>query len=97
MTYESGVGVDLMLISPKEHKINYSLWFGFKASNNEDGYKAWLHLANEMKGSTIHICIHSLLVVYYISTEYQARRVKMAAYLSQEKKLVTTFSKSLVD
>ena len=45
-------GADIMLISPKGHKIHCALCFGFRASNNEAEYKALiagLRLAKELR------------------------------------------------
>ena len=44
----TGSGADMMLISPKGHKIHCAICFGFKASNNKAEYEALiagLHLA----------------------------------------------------
>ena len=45
-------GVDIMLISPEEHRIHCALCFGFRASNNEAKYEALiarLRLAKELQ------------------------------------------------
>ena len=57
---ENGSGVDMMLISTEEYKINCALWFRFQASNNEAEYKtllAGLRLAKELKVS--HLKVYS--------------------------------------
>ena len=61
-----GASVGLMLISPEGHKITCALRFGFKASNNEVEYKAFLaglRLAKEQKVGHLQIFSDSQLVV----------------------------------
>ena len=61
-----------------------ALRFEFKAFNNKAEYKALiagLNLAKEMKVESLKIYSDSLLVVYQITDEYQARGEKMTAYL----------------
>ncbi|XP_024024878.1 uncharacterized protein LOC112092580 [Morus notabilis] len=63
---EARSGADVMLISPKGHKITSAVPFKFKASNNEAEYEALiagLRLASHLKIQRISIFSNSQLVV----------------------------------
>ena len=85
---DGGLGVGLIFISTKGHRMHYALRFGFKASNNEAEYDALipgLKLAKEIKVESLEIFNDSQLIVCQITGDYQARKEKMAAYLQKAK------------
>ena len=97
---DTGSGVDIMLISPKVHKIHCALHFGFKASNNEVEYEALiagLRLARELQTRNIQIYSDSQLVVNQVNDIYLARGDKMAAYLEKAKGLMETFPIAFIE
>ena len=62
----------IMLISPEGHKIHCALCFGFKASNNEAEYEAFiagLRLAKELQARSIQIYSDSQLVVNQVNED----------------------------
>ena len=83
-----------MLISPKEHKKHRALSFGFKASNNEAEYEAFivgLRLAKELQARKIQIYSDFQLVVNQVNDIYLARGDRMTANLEKAKGLMETF------
>ena len=70
---ENDLGARLMLISPENHRVNSTLRFIFKASNNEAEYEAMLarlRLANELQVDFLHIFSDTKLVVSQVSGEF---------------------------
>ncbi|XP_062112734.1 uncharacterized protein LOC133823896 [Humulus lupulus] len=91
---EHHVGVGLILITPEQHRIHYALRFRFNASNNEAEYEALLaglRLARDVHARSIQVNSDSQLVVYQILGEYQARGLRMVAYLNKAKNLLVQF------
>ena len=83
---ENGSGVGIILISPEGHRFHTVLKFEFEASNNEAKYEALLvglRVEKELKAKAIQCYSDSQLVVNKILGEYQARGIKMAAYLAK--------------
>ena len=59
---DNRVGVGVLLISLKKHKIPYALRFGFKVTNNEAEYEALLAglcLVREVKAERLMVFIDS--------------------------------------
>ena len=55
---DRGSGADLILISPEGHRMHCTIWFGFKASNNETEYEtliAGLKVAKEIKVESLEV------------------------------------------
>ena len=91
---DTGFEADMMLISPEGHKIHCALHFGFKASNNEAEYKAFivgLCLAKELQVRSIQIYSDSHLVVNQVNDIYLARGDRMDAYVEKAKGLMESF------
>ena len=68
-----GVGADMMVISREEHKIHCTLCFGFKASNNEAEYKAFIvgvRLVKELQACNRQIYNGSQLVVNQVNDRH---------------------------
>lgn len=78
----SEAGLVLLPLEPERLRIEYTLRFDFKASNNDAKYEAllvWLRLARVVGIKHLNIFSDSQLVV---SQEYQAKGKWMMAYLS---------------
>ncbi|XP_052177535.1 uncharacterized protein LOC127791591 [Diospyros lotus] len=93
---EQGAGAGVMLISPEGHRILCALRFGFRATNNEAEYEALLaglRLAKEVRAEALIIFSDSQLVVNQIRGEYQAKGVKMVAYLLKVRELLVPFQR----
>ena len=88
---KNGSRTGMMLISPKGHKINYALCFGFPASNNEAKYEALivgLRLARESQVHHLKVYNDSQLVVNQVNDIYHAMGEKMVAYLAKARELI---------
>ena len=76
--------------------MEYSLIFGFQASNNEAEYEvviAGLHLAHSMEADQLEICSDSQLVVKQIKDSYEAKGEKMILYLKKVRELLKKFTR----
>ena len=70
--------------------MEYTLRFGFQASNNEAEYEAViaeLNLAYSMEADQLEVCSDSQLVVKQIEDSYKARGEKMIMYLKKVREL----------
>ncbi|KAK3021603.1 hypothetical protein RJ639_045236 [Escallonia herrerae] len=77
-------GAGIILISPEGFTIEYTLCFGFQASNNEAEYEALLagiRLAHALRVDSLSVHSDSQLVVNHILGDYEARDQRMAQYL----------------
>ena len=89
-----GSGEDLILTSTDGIDVEYTLRFGFQASNNEAEYEvviAELNLAHSMEADQLEVCSDSQLVVKQIEDSYKARGKKMILYLKKVRKLCKKF------
>lgn len=94
-TNEEGCGVGLILMSPElEHiPMEYIIHLSFKATNNEAEYEALLvglHLTKTLGVTRIHIYNDSQLIIRQVTKEYQAKGVRMKAYLEKVRVLLST-------
>ena len=74
--------------------MEYTLRFGFQASNNEAEYEAviaGLNLTLSMEADQLEICSDSQLVVKQIEDSYEARGEKMILYLKKVRELLKKF------
>ena len=88
---ENGSGAGIILISPEGHRFHCAIRFDFTASNNEVEYEALLaglRLAKDMSIKVLDIYSDSQLVVNQVLGEYQARGLKMVAYLNKTRDLL---------
>ena len=79
-----GSGAGLILISPDRIDVEYTLRFGFQASNNEAEYEAvivGLNLAHSMEADQLELSSDFQLVVKQIEDSYEAKGEKMILYL----------------
>ena len=89
-----GSGVGLILTSPEGIDIEYTLRFGFRASNNEAKYEAIiarLNLAHSMEVDWLEVCSDSQLVVKQIEDTSEAKGEKMILYLKKVRELLRKF------
>ncbi|XP_058070913.1 uncharacterized protein LOC131219947 [Magnolia sinica] len=96
--YESSnvkrAGAGIVLVTPDSTSIQYVIRLGFKASNNEAEYEALLarlRLAASLGVQSLEVRYDSQLVVNHISTEYEAKKTRMVAYLAEARKLIKRF------
>ncbi|GAV61956.1 RVT_3 domain-containing protein, partial [Cephalotus follicularis] len=90
----TGSGAWLVLTSPNGWALEYTLRFGFKATNNEAKWEALideLTIAKHLEVRKIEASSDSQLVVGLESGEYEAREDSMAKYLSHFQSLMSTF------
>ena len=79
--------------------MEYTLRFGFQASNNEAEYEAVivrLNLAHSMEADQLEICSDSQLVVKRIENSYEAKGEKMIHYLEKVRELLKKFTRDQV-
>ena len=75
-----GVGVGVLLITPKKLVMEKSLWLSFLATNNEPKYEAFLArmaMVNQLKGEVIELYLDSRLVVGQVNREFETRDERM--------------------
>ena len=93
-TNAQGSGAGLILTSSEGIDIEYTLRFGFQASNNEAEYevvKAGLNLAHLMEVDWLKVYSDSQLVVRQIEDTYEAKSEKMIIYLKKVQDLLKKF------
>ena len=91
---QKGLGVGLVLMSPKKVVIEKSLRLDFSATNNEVKYEALLErmaMVQRMGGKSIKLFSDSRLVVGQVRGEFEAKDERMQGYLSQVKCLQLKF------
>ena len=89
-----GVGARIVIITPKGIQLERSFRLGFKASNNEAEYKAFLAGLRTvlcLGARDVEIYSNSRLVVYQILGSFEARDSRMKAYLSAAKQIISKF------
>ena len=82
------MGIDLLLKSPSEDKIEQAIRLGFNASNNESEYEAilaMLELAATLSTSKLLVQSDSQLVVGQVNEEFKSRDPRMVKYVSRVK------------
>ena len=88
-----GSGAGLILTSPEGIDIEYALRFGFRTSNNEAEYEAFiagLNLAHSLEVDRLEVYSDSQLVVRQIEDTYEAKSGRMILYL---RKVLDLFKK----
>ena len=89
-----GSGAGLIPTSPEGIDIEYTLRFGFQASNNEAEYEAviaGLNLAHSLEVDQLVVCSNSQLVVRQIEDTYEAKSGRMILYLQKVRDLLKKF------
>ncbi|KAK3029629.1 hypothetical protein RJ639_037946 [Escallonia herrerae] len=80
----SAIGSSGAVISPEDFVVEYTLRFGFQASNNEAEYEdllAGIRLAHILKVDSLSVHSDSQLVVNHVLGDYEAKDERMAQYL----------------
>ena len=93
-TNAQGSRAGIILTSPEGIDIEYTLRFGFQASNNKAEYEAviaGLNLAHSMEVDQLEVCSDSQLVVRQIEDTYEAKSEKMILYLKKVQELLKKF------
>ena len=84
----------MILTSLNGIDVEYTLRFGFQASNNEAKYEAaitGLNLTHSIEADQLEICSGSQLMVKQIEDSYEARGEKMIIYLKKVRELFKKF------
>jgi hypothetical protein len=90
-----GSGAGVVLEGPDGVLIEQSLWFAFKASNNQTEYEALLagmKLAKEMEVTDLRVKSDSQLVTNEVSGEFQTRDPQLTKYLEKVNELAKCFN-----
>ena len=93
-TNAQGSGAGLILTSPEGIDIEYTLRFGFQASNNKVEYEvviAGLNLAHSLEIDQPEVCSDSQLVVRQIEDTYEAKSGRIILYLKKVRDLLKKF------
>ena len=91
---QKGLGIGLVLISPKKVIVEKSLRLDFSATNNEAKYEALLMgmaMTQRMGGKSIKVFSDSRLVVDQVKGEFEVKDERIQGYLSQVKCLQSEF------
>ncbi|XP_074352820.1 uncharacterized protein LOC141691971 [Apium graveolens] len=92
----NGAGSGIVPVSPEGHKLQSSIHFGFKATNNDAEYEALiagLKLALEMKVENLNVFSDSMLVVGHIKGGFQARGPRTDLYMRHAQELMDALAK----
>ncbi|XP_022852055.1 uncharacterized protein LOC111373710 [Olea europaea var. sylvestris] len=97
---KTGSGAGIILKSPEGHKLNFTVRFDFKASNNAVEYEALLaglRLAKEMQVRRLLANSDSQLVVSQVNGNFVVKDSSMAAYLKLILDLIPHFERFEID
>ena len=89
-----GAGAGIVIITPEGIRLEHSFKLGFKASNNEAEYEAFLaglRAVLHLGAKDVEIYSDSWLVVYQIIGSFEAQDSQMKAYLSTVKQIISQF------
>ena len=89
-----GAGAGIVIITPEGIRLEHSFRLGFKASNNEAEYEAFLarlRAVLHLGAKDVEIYLDSRLVVYQIIGSFEAQDSQMKAYLSTAKQIISQF------
>lgn len=89
---QKGVGVRIVLVSPKKITMEKSLRLGVLITNNEAEYEALLagmtmEKKKKLKGKAVEVFSYSRLIVRQVKGEFEARDQRMQWYLGKIKQL----------
>ncbi|XP_074351418.1 uncharacterized protein LOC141690525 [Apium graveolens] len=90
----NGAGSGIVLVSPKGHKLQSSIHFGFKTTNNDAKYEALiagLKLALEMKVENLNVFSDSMPVIGHIKGGFQARGPHSDLYMRHAQEMMGKF------
>ena len=86
-----GFGAEIIIITPKGIRLKHSFRLGFKASNNEAEYEAFLAGLRTvlcMGARDVEIYSDSRPVIYQVQGSFKARDSRMKAYLEAIKQII---------
>ncbi|XP_030932965.1 uncharacterized protein LOC115958851 [Quercus lobata] len=89
-----GAGAGIVITTPEGIRLEHSFRLGFKASNNEAEYEAFLarlRAVLRLGAKDVEIYSDYRLVVYQILGSFEARDSRMKAYLSTVKQIISKF------
>ena len=89
-----GSGAGIVIITPEGIRLEHSFRLGFKASNNEAEYEAFLAELKTvlcMGARDVEIYSDSRLVVYQVQGSLEARDSRMKAYLQIVRQTINKF------
>ena len=89
-----GARASIVLVSPEDHKLQSSIHFDFKATNNDAEYEALIagmKLALEMKVENMNVYSDLMLVVWQIRGGFQARGPRTDLYMRYAQELIGKF------
>lgn len=90
----SGMGVGVLLVTPKKESFQYVLQMHFKASNNAAEYEALLHglrVAASLGVQWPDVFGNSMLIIKQINKERSCIHDTMIAYCQEVRKLESKF------
>ncbi|XP_063942814.1 uncharacterized protein LOC135150442 [Daucus carota subsp. sativus] len=90
----NGAGAGIVLVSPEGHKLQSSIHFDFKATNNDAEYEALiagLKLALEMRVENMNVYSDFMMVVWHIRGGFQARGPRTDLYMRYAQELIGKF------
>ncbi|XP_074347110.1 uncharacterized protein LOC141685935 [Apium graveolens] len=88
-------GARIELSSPEAHKIRRVTHMAFHATNNDAEYEVLINglkLALEMKVENLNVFSDSMIVVYQINGEYQAKGPRTELYLKYAQRIIARFN-----
>ena len=91
-----GLGVGIVMVSPKGLRLEKSLRLGFRASNNEPEYEAFiarLWVVQRLNAEEVEVFSDSRLVMSQIVGCFEARDYRMSQYLKLFGSLRANFQK----
>ena len=92
-------GVGIVLLSPKEDKIECMVRLDFATTNNEAEYKtlvAGLELAKVAGATSVVIHCDSQVITNQVNEDYECKGERMKKYLEQVKRMVDDLQAKLV-
>ncbi|XP_023893521.2 uncharacterized protein LOC112005501 [Quercus suber] len=90
-----GAGAEIIIVTPEGIRLEHSFRLGFKASNNEAEYEAFLiglRVVLEIGAQEVEIHSDSQLLVSQVQGTFEARDPWMKAYLQSAKEAMNKFS-----
>ena len=91
---QKGLGIGLVLISPKKVIVEKSLRLDFSAMNNEAKYETLLMgmaMIQRMGGKSVKVFLDSRLIVDQVKGEFEVKDKRIQGYLGQIKCLQSEF------
>nr|XP_023920168.1 uncharacterized protein LOC112031683 [Quercus suber] len=91
----TGAGSGVVMITPEGIRLEHSFRLGFRASNNEAEYEAFLarlRAVSSLGAREIELYLDSRLVVNQVQGSFEARDPRMKAYLEQVRLVMARFN-----